>query len=69
VSNLRYTVEETSGIWLQLWWHDEERVLSDDLKAQSLAEAELVAHNSSPLKKVMESLGRENRQCGGSNQG
>lgn len=61
MTEMKYTVEESEGVWFQLWWHDRDCVYSEDLRSSSREEAEKeaarIADTSSPLSRVMETLG------------
>lgn len=60
-TDLTHTIEETEGIWFQLWWNGYECVYSEELMARSREEAEKeaarIAAVSSPLQRIMEALG------------
>lgn len=60
-TDVAYTVQQSEGIWFQLWWNGQECVYSEDLKATTREDAEEeageIASRSNPLERVMEAIG------------
>jgi len=60
-SGLTYTIEESAGMWFQLWWNGQECVYSEDLTAKIRLDAEREAaanvSSGSPLERIMAAMG------------
>ena len=60
-TDLTHTIEETEGIWFQLWYDGRDCVYSEDLTAKTREdaerEAEAIASSSNPLERVMGAMG------------
>lgn len=67
-SGLTYTIEESAGMWFQLWWNGQECVYSEDLNAKTRVDAEREAaanaSSGSLLERIMAAMGCVSAQPG-----